>query len=35
MALLHVFIVNVQHRLVIEKLDVLRAIFGIAEARKF
>ena len=34
-ALLYVFVVNFQHRLIIEKLDVLRAIFGIAEARKF
>lgn len=34
-ALLYVFVVSFQHRLIIEKLDVLRAIFGIAEARKF
>lgn len=34
-ALLHVLIVNSQHQLIIEKVDVLRAKFGIAEARKF
>lgn len=33
-ALLCVFITNFQRRLIIEKLAVLRSIFGIAEARK-